>query len=129
MVRRLGIQFSQQELYYINEWYKYLTKGFYYYELCKYFPNDHLIYIIKPIDFVQYCFYRDYTLGSNNHRRRSLANGEFKYIMASNDKDGFSIWMFFFRAVEMCAVTASPELPSDFHAILSRNAWNVKIKN
>jgi len=123
LVKRLAIQLTQEESYHINEWFKFLTKGLFYYEFKEILPKDHLIYLLKPIDYHQFRFYLDFILNSHNHRSRSLANGEFRYIMASNDKDGLSIWMFFFRSVEMVAVTASPELPANFHAVLSRNSW------
>jgi len=124
LVKRLVIHLEPKDLYYINEWYKFLTKGFYYYEFKKILPKDHSIYLIKPIDFSQFSCYLHIILGSNNRRIRSLADGEFKYIVASNDEEGLSFWMFFFRSVEVCAVTVSPECPADFHAVLSKNAWN-----
>jgi hypothetical protein len=123
VVKRLGIQLEQKELDYINEWYKFLTKGFYYYEFNEILPKDHSIYLIKPLDLIQFLCYRDLIIKTNKHRSRSLADGEFRYIVASNDKEGLSFWLFLFRSVEIFAVTVGPECPPDFHAVLHRNAW------
>lgn len=123
LVKGLVIQLTRDDWYYINEWYKFLTKGFYYYEFRKILPKTHSIYLSKPTDFIQFCCYRDFILGSNNHRSRSLADGEFIYIAASNDKEGLSMWMFVFRSVEMCVVTAGQECSANFHSVISRIAW------
>lgn len=129
IVKRLVIQPAQDDWYFINWWYKFLTKGFYYHEFKKILPTNHSIYLIKPKDYIQFYCYQDFIIGSNNHRSRSLADGEFRYLVASNDEEGLSLWMFVFRSVEMCAVTAGPKCPADFHVVLSRNAWEERSPN
>ena len=57
------------------------------------------------------------------HRTRSLAAGEFHYIVNRNENDGLSAWLYVFKSIRTCAITLPPDASPQFMDLLGRMEW------
>lgn len=119
LAKRLVINISDEERFHINQWFRFLSKGLYYYETNQPLPRDRKLYLFKPVSQDEFEFCRSFILDTEAHEERSLANGEFYYAVALAADNATTAWQFAFKSVDVFAFTTSTK-----SAVLAKHDWN-----
>lgn len=114
LVERQLIELTERQLDHLNEWYRFLTKGFHFHEFGAPLPSDHTIQLLLGKTKEESTGLSNLILGTAGHKRRLIANGEFNYIVAMNEEECLTMWGFWFCGVTVFAITTSPEHPLRF---------------
>jgi len=124
LVQRLVIDINQEELFYINQWYRFITKGLYHFEMQEPLPAEYDIYLLKPTTQAEFDSWVEYLLNTRNSQERQLANGEFSYAFSNNSQDkALSMWLFVFKSVEVFSFTVSRNSPDSLRSSLMKSDW------
>jgi hypothetical protein len=123
---RLVIHINSEELFYINQWFGFITKGLYHFEMKAVLPKEYKVYLLKPATQEEFDAWATFILDTKNPQEKTVANCEFKYIFARNAEDSaFTIWLFVFKSVEVLAFTLSPDTPSSLISRMEEAKWEL----
>ena len=123
---RLVIDINSEELFYINQWFKFITKGLYHFEMKEALPKEYKVYLMKPSTQEEFDGWATFILGTGDPQEKAIANGEFKYIFARSVEDiAFTMWLFVFKSVEVFAFTLSPQTPSSLISRMEEAKWEL----
>jgi hypothetical protein len=123
VIQGLAIEMTMEHLRAAKTWFCFIVKGLYRYELKIIFPPLHFLYLIKPSK-EQFISFRDIILNTTNHKKRVYANGEFKYIYATNSNEDLSLWIYCFKSIIVVAVTIGPKCPIDIVNKIKKIEWS-----
>jgi hypothetical protein len=122
LIPSLGINLSERMLSDIYVWYQFVTKGVYYFELNRHLPLDHSIHLLRPTD-ERFNIFTDMILHNQNHQKRSLASGEFRYAFVVNEEDQMSLWFYAFKLISMFVLTLPSTFPAKLRANIAKIEW------
>jgi hypothetical protein len=124
LLERLVIDINQQELFYINQWFRFVTKGLYHFEMKEPLPKGYDIYLLKPTSQEEFDSWANFLLSTKHCQERQIANGEFGYLYSRNTEEkAFSMWLFVFKSVEVFAFTVSENSPDSLKSKLKETDW------
>ncbi len=125
VVPTLALTLSERELGEIHDWFRFVTRGLYYFEFGSPIPEEYTIHLVKPASMEQFLILRDLVAQDSKHQRRSFANGEFRYIFAANHREQVSMWLFAFKSIDMVSIVIGPTCPNSLQVRLSRIEWQL----
>ncbi len=108
--KRLVFQVNDESTEVINQWYKMITKGLFFYEKKVVLPDSHILYVIKPNTRIQFDVLLNLIHSSKESVERRFANGEFQYSFSQNIEENLTLWMFALKSVEMFVISADTNI-------------------
>lgn len=120
MTKRLVLTINEEERFHINQWFRFITKGFYYDATKEPLPRNRKLYLVFPASQDEFDYLKSFILNTTDRQERTLARGEFYYAFAIALDKATTAWHFAFKSVDVFAFTMSTE--SD---VLAERDWNV----
>jgi len=122
VVPALGISLSAREFSDTHAWFVFVTRGLYSFEFKIALPSNHGVHLIRPTDD-HFVVFDELLRRDPNYQMRTLAAGEFRYLFASNRREGISLWLYEFKSISMFALTLPPSCPDDLKSRIAAIEW------
>ena len=128
LVPSLALTLNSRELSDIWIWFRYVSRGLYYFEFSRMLPTEHTTHLVKPATFEHFAILRDLILRDSKRQVREYAEGELRYLYTYNEAEQLTMWLMAFKSVDMFWLTVGSASAAVVPALLADVEWKAPMR-